>query len=518
MNRLRSTLLAAAALLLASTSAAEPPRFGLLVGHNRGDPDEANLAFAEDDAEKLYGVLSGLGGFPDAHLTLIRGGDAERVRRALVDLNDRIRAHPEGGQALLLVYYSGHADARQLHLGGTHLALDELEKLVRGSAAGFRLLIVDACRSGALTRVKGGSPVVPAELGVRARTPGEGVVFLSSSSATEDAQESVELKGSFFTHYLVSGLLGPADRDGDGDVTLDESYRYAYDHTVRATSRSFSGVQHPTFRFELKGRHAIALTRPSQRYRASLSFPQGAAWLIFAGGPGGAVVAEVGALDLERTVSLRPGEYYVRGRGREHLLEGRLSLLPGERRALDSGGLQRVEYARLVRKGGTSLTSVHGAQAGYRMRSALEGEGLCHGWLAGHALELSELTLTSRLVGCHGSFDNATLSATTLELGLEVGVARAVDLPWLTLSFGGTLGLSWLRQSFDLETEPARDSAAGRLAAIVGLSRDLPGGLYLFAELSAGLYVLERRRSELDAAELSTRFAGGVALGLGLRL
>ena len=42
---------------------------------------------------------------------------------------------------------------------------------------------------------------------------GEGVVFLTSSSANEDAHESDTLKGSFFTHYLVSGMLGAADTD-----------------------------------------------------------------------------------------------------------------------------------------------------------------------------------------------------------------------------------------------------------------------------------------------------------------
>src|SRR5437868_14420464 len=123
-------------------------------------------------------------------------------------------------------------------MGGTQLDLSELEQLVRGSAAGFRLLILDACRAGALARVKGGAPIPPFDIQLGERVAGEGAVFLTSSSASEDSQESDEIKGSFFTHALVSGLRGAADANGDGRVTLDETYRYAYDATLRASSRS----------------------------------------------------------------------------------------------------------------------------------------------------------------------------------------------------------------------------------------------------------------------------------------
>src|SRR5437868_14894755 len=123
-------------------------------------------------------------------------------------------------------------------MGGTQLDLSELEQLVRGSAAGFRLLILDACRAGALARVKGGSPIPPFDIQLGERVAGEGAVFLTSSSASEDSQESDEIKSSFFTHALVSGLLGAADANGDGRVTLAESYRSPSDATLPPSSRS----------------------------------------------------------------------------------------------------------------------------------------------------------------------------------------------------------------------------------------------------------------------------------------
>jgi len=70
---------------------------------------------------------------------------------------------------------------------------------------------------------------------------GEGLALLTASSANEDAQESDELKGSFFSHALISGLLGAADSNGDGDVVLEEAYHHAYESTLRATSRHPGG-------------------------------------------------------------------------------------------------------------------------------------------------------------------------------------------------------------------------------------------------------------------------------------
>ena len=60
----------------------------------------------------------------------------------------------------------------------------------------------------------------------------EGHAFLTSSSADEAAQESDRIGGSFFTHYLITGLRGGADANADGKVTLGEAYQFAFAETV----------------------------------------------------------------------------------------------------------------------------------------------------------------------------------------------------------------------------------------------------------------------------------------------
>src|SRR6266404_2056142 len=351
-------VLGLALAVLPAMAAAQTERFAVVVGNDEGRPPDVTLSYAETDAARVAAMLQEVGGVRPENLVLLRGQDAGTVRRTLIAVNDRVRA--AGRQAMLTVYYSGHADAGALHLGSTPLELGELEQLVRGSAAGFRMLILDACRSGALTRVKGGAPIPPFDLRLGERAAGEGAVFLTSSAASEDSQESDEIKGSFFTHALVSGLLGAADANGDGRVTLDEAYRYAYEATLRASSRSAAGIQHPTFEYEVRGMGDVVLTTldANAPTRAWVVLPAGRTWLLFQGSPEGSVVGEIGARDRSRRLSLRAGRYFVRGRGPDVLLEGTFEAPAGGTLGVDEAGLDRTAYARLVRKGGGAASTV----------------------------------------------------------------------------------------------------------------------------------------------------------------
>src|SRR5262249_57593428 len=137
-------------------------------------------------------------------------------------------------------------------------------------------------RWGGVGRVKGGTPVPPFDIRLEERVAGEGAVFLTSSSASEDSQESDEIKGSFFSHALISGLLGAADENGDGKVTLDEAYRYAYEATLRASSRSMAGIQHPTFEYDVRGMGDVVLATLDANApgRAFIQLPEGRTWLL----------------------------------------------------------------------------------------------------------------------------------------------------------------------------------------------------------------------------------------------
>jgi hypothetical protein len=148
------------AMALVGRPAAATERYAVVVGNNLGDSREVPLRYAEDDAVRMADVLTSVGGFAFENVIVMRSPDATAVRHAILGLNERLRALSDeaGRDSMLLVYYSGHSDARALHLGDTPLELLELERMVRGSPARFRIMVADSCRSGALTRTKAGAP------------------------------------------------------------------------------------------------------------------------------------------------------------------------------------------------------------------------------------------------------------------------------------------------------------------------------------------------------------------------
>ena len=506
------------AALLPAAARAQIERFAVVVGNDIGQAPDIPLRYAEMDATRVAAVLQEVGGVRAENVVLLRGRDADTVRRALIAVNDRVRG--AGRQSVLLVYYSGHADADALHLGTTSLELVELEQLVRGSAASFRLLVLDSCRSGALTRVKGGTPIPAFDIGLE-RMAGEGAAFLTSSSASEDSQESDELKGSFFTHALVSGLLGAADENGDGRVTLDEAYRYAYGATLRASSRTQAGLQHPTFQYDLRGQGDLVLaTLTVSPSRTWVEFPGGRTWLLFQASQEGAVVAEVGAADRVRRLNVRAGRYFVRGRAPDALLEGTLEAPAGEVVAVNPSRLSRTAYARLLRKGEGGASIAVSFEAEARLRTSLANDGrLCPGVAAGLSLALRSVTLSPRVGWCRSGFEQSGLTATVDQVDLEVSAAHVWDLRAFSVDVGLTAGGALLHQSFRTAgLAPPRTTAALQLSPSIAVTRDLAERTYLYLSVLGATYLFRTESTATRTSSFGPSFAPRFAVGAGIRL
>ena len=121
------------------------------------------------------------------------------------------------------------------------LSLADLRREIASVPADLHVSILDACRGGG-GRAKGVHRGPSFALAVAPDAP-RGTVELRASSLGEAAQESEELAGAVFTHYVISGLRGGADTDGDGRVTLAELYSYTYRQTMLRTG---TGVALPS--------------------------------------------------------------------------------------------------------------------------------------------------------------------------------------------------------------------------------------------------------------------------------
>ena len=90
--------------------------------------------------------------------------DAARLADSLEDLARRVERRKGTAETLLFFYYSGHGDSDGLHLTGTQLPFRELLDDLGAIPVDVRILVVDACQSGELTRLKGAVPAEPFEI------------------------------------------------------------------------------------------------------------------------------------------------------------------------------------------------------------------------------------------------------------------------------------------------------------------------------------------------------------------
>lgn len=476
-------LLLGLALLLAAGPAEAARRHAVVIGANVGGPSHEPLRYAETDAARMAAVLRDVGGFAPGDVVLLTRTDAAAVRQALIELNARIRE--QAGPSMIFVYYSGHGDARSLHLYGTQLDLGELKNLVSGSPARSRVLVVDSCQSGAITRVKGGTPVPEFDI-VFERGTAEGLAILTSSSASEDSQESDELGASIFTHHLVSALLGAGDRDGDGLITLGEAFSYSAERTLAVSSATRVGPQHPTYRFDLGGRDDLVLSRPtSARNMGLLALPDGGTWVVRDAGPRGAVVAEVVADAPGARIALRPGRYALLRRGRDHLLEGEVDVENGQTVAVSASRLRRVDYAQAVRKGGTERKLAISLQALGGMRAPILDLGNAVGGRIGLRLDFPILAVEGRF----RFLDR--LEIDTDEFALTALVTHSFDWGPLTLGGGIEGGGIRIQQSFRPDLATPRTSYGLLVGPVAFVEWVLGGGFGLRVEGALDTYILE---------------------------
>ena len=152
------------------------------------------------------------------------------------------------------------------------VTFDQLKAWIGKVDADVRLLVIDSCKSGSLLQSKGGTRVRPFEIQMNDDLPISAKQLITSSAANESALESEEIRGSFFTHYFVSGLRGAADTSGDGQVSLAEAYKYAFVQTESATAATLGGIQHPSYDYRLSGQGELILTSLSGN-SATLTLP-----------------------------------------------------------------------------------------------------------------------------------------------------------------------------------------------------------------------------------------------------
>lgn len=516
--RLVSILALAVTLLYAMDATAQIRRVAVIVGANVGDHDEKPLRYAEQDARRMATVLRELGGVAEEDLVLLLGANADTVSLTMESMFERLRDADE--ETVLFVYYSGHADATAIHLGGTHLRLSSLRRTLEEAPADVKVLVLDACRSGEMTRVKGGVPAEPFELDSAQWEVGEGIAIITSAASGEDAQESDRIGGSFFTHHFVSGLLGAADVSSDGIVTLSEAYEYAYRETLRSTSRA-RFVQHPTYAFDIKGRRDLAITAPSQKFEGMgrLGLTGAGSYVVFRKDAAGQIIAEV-RVERPTEIALAEGQYFVRRRHNGNVYEASADVIQSHRTAVEPRHMQRISTARVARKGGEESRRAWGVVTGggYSGEVFQQTSGVPQAML-GVQLDMSLISLQLR-----GRFGRTTVDGDFLRtrhdlFGGDISALNLFDVGKAFVGGGLRVGGDYVRQSFPNDFDEAdRKAMAGRGSALIVLGYAVTSWLSVFVEPSVDMYVLSLADDDSSEGRIGFRFAPVGTLGLGIYL
>jgi hypothetical protein len=409
--------------------------------------------------------------------------------------------------------------------------MEELSQLVRASQAKLKVLLVDACRSGALTRVKGGRPVAPFQIGIEDLLRNEGYAVITSSSAGEDAQESESFRSSVFTHHFLAGLRGLGDVNLDRLVTLGEAYAYSSEQTLKTSLNTLAGSQHATFDYDLRGRADPVLADLRTRgERAELVLAATGDYLLM-DPDSGALRFEAGVKVARLPLQLAPGRYRIRARTGDEVFETELALAPGESRTLQPSQMRSVPVAQVVRKGETAAQLASGPILSGSMHGPLAaGYSNMFGLQLGWAFELPRISLVPRLGYGSGRAQQPAerfRSHRLDELTAELAAMYVIDLGRLAVAPLVSVGWGLFKHTL-IEQECPTDGSCRTQVRPQGLITTVGGwaawplgrGFALEASLELANFYLRRQDSPVrlqSGAARSGTLTYRNAFGLGYR-
>lgn len=236
--------------------------YAIVIGVSKyRDPKIPRLDLADKDAKSFGDFLKAQDKmFKEVRVTLLLN---EKATKPEVEKHLYYTLPKAGKDDTIILFFSGHGaydplrpkdflflthDVEPEYLGTTAVKMSGLEFL-KGIEAERVLIIADACYSGGFSEMKPKARAASLKMFLREFRSSSGRAIITSGKEGQLSWEVPNLGQSVFTHSLIEGLKGKADKDHDGVVTLSEAYEYAYGLTKDQTK----GHQHPQFEGKVVG-------------------------------------------------------------------------------------------------------------------------------------------------------------------------------------------------------------------------------------------------------------------------
>lgn len=234
------------------------------------DPKIPKLQFADKDAKAFGEFLKTQEKvFKHIRVTLLLN---EKATKAEVEKFLFYTLPRAGKDDTVILFFSGHGaydpmrpkeflflthDSEPDYLRATAVKMSGLDFL-NGIDAERVLIIADSCYAGGFSDMRAKSVGPTLQMFLSEVRSSSGRAIITSGKEEQLSWEVPKLHNSVFTHNLIEGLKGKADKDHDGVVTLNEAYQYAYNTTRQATN----GHQHPQFEGKIVGGFPLSYVGP----------------------------------------------------------------------------------------------------------------------------------------------------------------------------------------------------------------------------------------------------------------
>jgi hypothetical protein len=199
---------------------------------------------AEADARAFAVYAHKTLGVPEAHIKLLTG---ERAGRAdLQSMLEEWLPRNAGPHSTVYVFFSGHGapdpqtgetylvpwDAEPRYIKTRGISIRSVYAALNALPAQQAYVFLDACFSGSGQRsviAQGTRPLVP----VQTVTDTGKTIALTASGAQETTGAARDAAHGLFTRYLLAGMGGAADTNGDDDISLGELADYVKTQVAR---------------------------------------------------------------------------------------------------------------------------------------------------------------------------------------------------------------------------------------------------------------------------------------------
>lgn len=241
-------------------------KWALLIGINDYlDSMISKLNFSAKDIEEFYEILvdSQKGKYNINNVEVLSDLREQKPTRNIILSKLAKISRSASPEDSVLFYFSGHgyekegnpyllcSDSYTNTLEETAIPTETIRKTMEDSLARTKIIVIDACHSGAIKGRKDSGIMTKTFFETFFPAP-EGFAVLASCKLGEYSYEWKEKEHGVFSYYLLEGMNGLADRDGDGIITITDAHRYTSENVKRWAFKT--GVeQNPTLEAKISG-------------------------------------------------------------------------------------------------------------------------------------------------------------------------------------------------------------------------------------------------------------------------